>query len=66
MKLDIIQEEKGKLKQKIFVTQKKLKNDRNILRKNCFKNASLFQMDFVEDYLLKPDRNETFKLCKLM
>ena len=35
----------------IFVTQKITeKNDKNIVRKNCFENASLSQMDIVDDF----------------
>ena len=34
------------------------KNDRNIVRKNCFENASLSQMNIVEDFSFK--KNDKF------
>ena len=40
---------KSKTTTNIFFTQNNQKNKRNIVRKNCFENAKLSQMDIVED-----------------
>ena len=45
-----------------FVTPKQLtKNDRNVVRKNYFENASLSYMDIVKDFSKKNDKFYTMK-----
>ena len=40
------------MQQTICYTETAKKSERNIVRKNCFENASLSQMDIVEDFYL--------------
>ena len=45
----------------ICYTETAKKNDRNIVRKNCFENTSLSQMDIIQCSSLKNDKFYTIK-----